>query len=482
MGMSSDPFSSLAAEARAFDIADPGSLQALDGGGLPTAWVGRATIGGRSALLALTDGHQRGGTIGISEAKLLGQLASAIAKAPPEIIVVCWDTGGVRVEEGPVALAAASAFGVSLARASLSGVSLAAVVSGPRGCFGAPAVIAALSQRVILTEDAHWGLTGPRLLQVHEQPAAEEIGLSSTSARHRFREGHASLIVGDSGKDIREALVDFAQRQRRSPDPLEVLQSCVARIDRLVAKLQASRQGEQNDTAVVEPARRQRDLLRFSFRGHWRPGTPLVRRGLVNAAWGLLDGRPALGIIVGSEGVRRDGVGIEDAYAVAEIVRFAARESHDNPAPILTFLFCQGHAVELSQERSGLHCALAECLRSFVAARMLGHPLMCVLGGGAYGAAYLAFAAPSHRVLAIRGTSVAPMAPRTLAAFRSLRGLREAAETPPQMAELIPEVKIVDSIVRLPTVLRAELDALKQELQSTATAMRNPKRANARRV
>ena len=35
---------------------------------------------------------------------------------------MCWDTGGVRVQEGPAALAAASAVGVALTRLALLGV------------------------------------------------------------------------------------------------------------------------------------------------------------------------------------------------------------------------------------------------------------------------------------------------------------------------------------------------------------------------
>jgi hypothetical protein len=111
----------------------------------------------------------------------------------------------------------------------------------------------------------------------------------------------------------------------------------------------------------------------------------------------------------------------------------------------------------LADERAGLPRALAESLRGLIAARMRGHPLLCVLGGGAYGAAYLALAAPSHRVLAIRGTAVAPMAPRVLAAFQQLRGVRAAPATPPDLSRLIPELRMVESVVRLPRVLDEEL-------------------------
>ena len=121
---------------------------------------------------------------------------------------------------------------------------------------------------------------------------------------------------------------------------------------------------------------------------------------------------------------------------------------------------CQGHAVDCVQERFGLPRALAECLRAMAAARLLGHPIVSILGGGAYGAAYLALAAPSHRILAMRGTAVAPMAPELLRAFETLRGHKATPRGGAQLAELIPDIRIVESVIRLPRVLREELQKL----------------------
>ncbi|HEX7406468.1 MAG TPA: biotin-independent malonate decarboxylase subunit gamma [Candidatus Binatia bacterium] len=144
----------------------------------------------------------------------------------------------------------------------------------------------------------------------------------------------------------------------------------------------------------------------------------------------------------------------------------AVRQATSEPAAILTFLFCQGHAVDAAQERVGLHRALAECLRAMVAARLRGHPIVSILGGGTYGAAYLALAAPSHRILAMRGTSVAPLAPQVLQAFEALRGRKTVQREGAQLAELIPDIRMVESIIRLPRVLREELTKLTAPAES----------------
>jgi malonate decarboxylase beta subunit len=448
----SDTFSSLSAEQRAAVLLDEGTLSPLHSGGETTIWAGRGKIGGRAVLLALTDGHQRGGTVGVDEAKVLSRLTAIAGQRRPSAIVICWDTGGVRVQEGPPALAAASAVGVALTRLSLLGAPVASVISGPRGCFGAPSVIAATAHEVIVTSDAQWGLTGPSLLLNHGERAQNTVGRQATSAQSRFEHRQATTLVGDSAAEIRTALKRFVDRPLRRTSATLILGKAEKSTQELLTDL--------DETARITPKQsgRQRDLFRYSFRGHWRPTGPVIRGGQVHAAWGELDGRPAMGIIVGAEQSAR-GLGIEDAAAIIRTVRFAVAESHAEPAPIFIFVFCRGHDDQLEQERAGLPTALAECLQSLVVARLLGHPLLCVLGGGAYGAAYLSLAAPCHRILAIRGTSVAPMAPRVLTAFRRLRGIRESDETPRDLAQLIPEIRIVESVVRLPRALSEELAA-----------------------
>jgi hypothetical protein len=46
-----------------------------------------------------------------------------------------------------------------------------------------------------------------------------------------------------------------------------------------------------------------------------------------------------------------------------------------------------------------------------------------------------------------------------LAAFQRLRGIREASETPDDLARLIPSIRIVENIMRLPRALSEELEA-----------------------
>lgn len=454
---------------RAEALLDPGTFLPLTDVTTDAPFLaGAGFIGGAPVLLALTDGHVRGGTIGVRESGILARITESASTGQvrgqrPVALILGFDTGGVRVEEGPIALAAASAVGVALARLTLSGMHLAAVISGPRGCFGAPAVMAALPERIIMTADAHWGLTGPKLLGgLFDGTTPEQEGFAATSAHTRVANGDAHVVVPDDADAVRAQLrgmvrdlvADSAGARIASLE--ERLAASASATDHLQTRLYNASSTARHETALP----RRRDLLRYSFRGQWQPTGPIRRHGLVHAALGNLRNRPALGFIVGPEQARGSGVGIEEAAVVTDMLRIAAERGGTERASILTFLFCQGHAVDFTQERFGLHRALAECLRAMVAARLRGHPIISVLGGGTYGAAYLALAAPSHRILAIRGTAVAPMAPQVLKAFQALRGQKTGQEASAQLAELIPDIRMVESVIRLPRVLGEELTTL----------------------
>lgn len=456
-------------------LLDRGSFVPLAAGSTRSPLVaGSGRAGGARVVVACTDGHVRGGTIGLHEASILARIAELAAAAEgggerPAALILGFDTGGVRVEEGPRALAAAAAAGVGLARLTLMGVPSAAVISGPRGCFGAPAVMAALPDHIVMTANARWGLTGPKLLQgLCDGPGAEQAALQATSADSRLGNGDAHAVVPDDAAAVRLSIRQFVATAARD--------TAAASLEDRIAASAAVTEGLQRRVAAASAPpslhgstgrRRRRDLLRYSFRGQWKTSGAIERRGLIQTALGTFADHPALGIVVGPEQSHGAGVGIEEAAVITKMIQAAtsttgARGAGAVRAAILTFMFCQGHALDLTQEHFGLQRALAECLRAMVAARLRGHPIVSILGGGTYGAAYLALAAPSHRILAMRGTSVAPMAPAVLRAFQTLRGRAPSTHAPAQLAELIPEIHIVDSVIRLPRLLRDELVQLRR--------------------
>ncbi|MEO8602997.1 MAG: carboxyl transferase domain-containing protein, partial [bacterium] len=352
--MPSPRFSDLSAAERAAALADAGTLRVLSADAVSGTVTAAAQLAGRPILLALTDGHRRGGTIGLAEARQLAELV-ARAERRRTALVICWDTGGVRIQEGPAALGAASAFGVRLTRLALSGIPVVTLISGPRGCFGAPSVIAAVGHTTLVERDALWGLTGPRLLEDGEAQADAARAVMRGAARQRA--GHAGGVTGDSAASIRAGLARALTRPLQRAGALRALDRGLAVTSALLGQLQPP------EALPSETTARRRDFFAYSFRGHWRTLEPCLRLGLVHAAWGELRGTRTLGIILGPERSPH-GVGVAEAHAVLAAVRQAVATCPG--APSVTFLFCRGHAGELREERAGLPRALAECLRGLV--------------------------------------------------------------------------------------------------------------------
>src|SRR2546427_382621 len=123
--MSANAFSAMSALQRAEALLDRGTFSPLTGATTDTPFlIGSGLIREAPVLVAFTDGHVHGGTIGQRESSMLAGLAETAVSGRVHgqraaALIIGFDTGGVRVEEGPIALAAVSAAGVALARLTL---------------------------------------------------------------------------------------------------------------------------------------------------------------------------------------------------------------------------------------------------------------------------------------------------------------------------------------------------------------------------
>jgi len=62
-----------------------------------------------------------------------------------------------------------------------------------------------------------------------------------------------------------------------------------------------------------------------------------------------------------------------------------------------------------------------------------------------------------------------------LATFRRLRALHDAAQTGGDLAALIPEIRIVESVVRLPRALGEEFAAVRRSGEGRRTRLALPR-------
>ncbi|HYD50564.1 MAG TPA: carboxyl transferase domain-containing protein, partial [Terriglobales bacterium] len=331
-------FSDLDARQRVTALVDRDSFDPAFPDSSQTRFVlGTAAVAGRPVLVAFSDGHVLGGTFGVLEAERISTLLdrAADAAAPP-VVILGFDTGGVRVEEGPRALAATSAAGIALAQLSVRGVRALSLISGPRGCFGAPSVMASLPERVVMTEGSFWGLTGPKLIDSVRDSAAD-ASMAAAAAANRLHNGDCDAVVPDSAGALRSQLEDFVAAPAVTPvEPREIIGRSAAVTAELWQRLRSS-----NSYASPQPRwSRRRGLLEYTLRGQWHADGPIRRAGMLQAGFGLLAGHPTLSLVLGPAAGAGDGLGIEEAALLAQLLaEVVARPGP--PALILSFLFCQ---------------------------------------------------------------------------------------------------------------------------------------------
>jgi malonate decarboxylase beta subunit len=177
--------------------------------------VARGTIDARPAVCLATDGAFQGGSLGeVSGAKIAGSLELALEESRAgrlQTVVFSLDTGGVRLQEANLGLAAiAEAHAAIVALKSF--VPVIAVIAGPVGCFGGMSITAALCSKLIVTPDARLGLSGPDVIEqeagIAEMDASDRPAVwSIMGGEQRYACSLAHDLVADDIPAIRGAVL-----------------------------------------------------------------------------------------------------------------------------------------------------------------------------------------------------------------------------------------------------------------------------------
>jgi malonate decarboxylase beta subunit len=206
-------FIEMRARERARAILDPGSFRELLGpfDRIKSPWLplqgivaqaddgvvlARGTLDGEPALVAAIESAYQGGSIGeVSGAKIAGALELACRdceQGRPVLPVLLLETGGVRLQEANLGLAAIAEIHAAIV-ALRKHVPVVGVVAGAVGCFGGMSLAAALCSRLIVTRQARLGMNGPEVIE-------QEAGIAELDATHR------ELIWGLIGGEQRRAV------------------------------------------------------------------------------------------------------------------------------------------------------------------------------------------------------------------------------------------------------------------------------------
>ncbi|HAT1572958.1 TPA: biotin-independent malonate decarboxylase subunit beta [Kluyvera cryocrescens] len=226
-------FIELKARQRAHALLDEGSYRELldPFEGMMSPWLGaqgivpqaddgmvvaKGTINGKPAVVVAIEGAFQGGSMGeVSGAKMAAALELAAEdnrNGIPTQAVLSLETGGVRLQEANLGLAAIAdihAAIVDLRRYT----PVVGIVAGTVGCFGGMSIAAALCSYLIVTREARLGLNGPQVIEqeagIEEYDSRDRPFIwSMTGGEIRYQSGLVEALVGDGVNAVKAAMND----------------------------------------------------------------------------------------------------------------------------------------------------------------------------------------------------------------------------------------------------------------------------------
>ncbi|EAY1186470.1 biotin-independent malonate decarboxylase subunit beta [Salmonella enterica subsp. diarizonae] len=176
--------------------------------------VAKGTINGKPAVVVAIEGAFQGGSMGeVSGAKMAAALELAVEdnrNGIPTQAVLCLETGGVRLQEANLGLAAIAdihAAIVDLRRYT----PVIGIVAGTVGCFGGMSIAAALCSYLIVTREARLGLNGPQVIEqeagIEEYDSRDRPFIwSMTGGEVRYQSGLVEALVGDGVNAVKAVM------------------------------------------------------------------------------------------------------------------------------------------------------------------------------------------------------------------------------------------------------------------------------------
>ncbi|WP_107330991.1 biotin-independent malonate decarboxylase subunit beta [Metapseudomonas otitidis] len=222
--------------------------------------VAKGSLDGRPLVIAAIEGAFQGGSLGeVGGAKIAGALELAVEdnrQGIPTAAVLLLETGGVRLQEANLGLAAIAEIQAAIV-ALRQHQPVVGVIAGAVGCFGGMSIAAGLCSHLLVTREARLGLNGPQVIEqeagIDEYDARDRPFIwSLTGGEQRHACGLADAYVADDVAALREALAGLlaagepaAPRCRRPDEFLTRLARLGEDCDQLdAAQVRALYQGE----------------------------------------------------------------------------------------------------------------------------------------------------------------------------------------------------------------------------------------------
>ncbi|MHA3102836.1 biotin-independent malonate decarboxylase subunit beta [Acinetobacter sp. ANC 3791] len=177
----------------------------------------KGTIQQQPLVVVAIEGAFQGGSLGeVGGAKIAGALELAIEdnrKGIPTAAVLLLETGGVRLQEANLGLAAIAEIHAAIVELRQY-QPVIGIVAGSVGCFGGMSIAAGLCSYLILTQEGRLGLNGPQVIEqeagVQEYDAKDRPFIwSITGGAQRFASGLVDAFVEDDVEQIHQQVQQF---------------------------------------------------------------------------------------------------------------------------------------------------------------------------------------------------------------------------------------------------------------------------------
>jgi malonate decarboxylase beta subunit len=184
--------------------------------------VAKGQIEGQPAVILAIEGAFQGGSLGeVGGAKIAGALELAVQdnlRGIPTRAVILFETGGVRLQEANLGLAAIAEIHsaiVDLRRHQ----PVIGIIAGTVGCFGGMSIAAGLCSYLVVTREARLGLNGPQVIEqeagVAEYDSRDRPFIwSFTGGEQRAHTGLVDAFVDDDSRALRDAVMALLLRGR----------------------------------------------------------------------------------------------------------------------------------------------------------------------------------------------------------------------------------------------------------------------------
>jgi malonate decarboxylase beta subunit len=426
-------FIELNARERAKSLLDEGSFEELLGpfDRLKSPWlvaqgvvpqsddglvIARGAIDGNRTIILAIEGKFQGGSIGeVSGAKIACALDLARQDneaGQPTYAILLLETGGVRLQEANLGLAAIAEIQSSIV-ALRRHVPVIGIVAGMVGCFGGMAISAGLCSYLIVTREARLGLNGPEVIEqeagIDEFDSTDrQLIWSVTGGQRRFETGFADHLMKDDVAAIGAAI---RTTFKRGVPPIHRSLE-VERHLRLLAEVSPAAHLEavgSTSKAAASRGFRSRGQIWFeALAGLQNQGSDGIGSVLVGDAVLGKDLVRYLAVVPYPQNrfprARSGEVGLEEGWTLAKHIREVIDEGQ--PRPIVAIVDVPSQAYGRCEEEFGIFLACAAAANAYADARLAGHPVVSLIVGRAFSGGFLAHGYQSNRILAFEDSKV----------------------------------------------------------------------------